>query len=413
MKYSLVIIALLGLLSCKNSTEKQDDTNNTIETEIENQAETFVKAISFPSSSKSQTPYLVATNDNLYLSWQETENDTVFNFRYSKLTEDTFSAPETIMTGDNWFVNWADYPVITENKGNMLAHVLQKSAIGTYTYDVKLSLKTKNGNNWSKPFKLHQDTTKSEHGFVSMIPFKDGFFATWLDGRNTVNVSEDNRAMNLRGAFIDGNGAITNDKLLDDKICDCCQTTAAITSNGPVVIYRDRSDAEVRDMSIVRYFDGKWTTPKTIYQDNWKIEGCPVNGPRVAALGDQLAVAWFTTPNEYSTVNVSFSSDAGETFQKPTKVDLGNPLGRVDIVLIDDNNAVVSWLEDDKILARKVNVNDEMGKILTISSTSKSRASGFPQMELLDSKLYFAWTMVDENKKTSIKLGKLSVSDFK
>ena len=404
LKVTIAFIIFGVMFGCKENSEKKETGGKS--------KDILLQEIEFTSKAKSQTPYLVATNDDLYLSWQETENDTLFSLKYSKFDGKKFTDAETITTGDNWFVNWADYPVIAENDGVMLANTLQKSATGTYTYDVMLNLKSKEGNNWSETFKLHQDTTQSEHGFVSMIPFQDKFFVTWLDGRNTVNVTEEERAMNLRGAFVDAEGHITGDTLLDDKICDCCQTTAAMTSAGPVVIYRDRSDTEVRDMNIVRYVNGTWTQPNTVHNDNWEIAGCPVNGPRADAQGDNLAVAWFASPNENSKVLVAFSKDAGETFQKPTKVDLGNPMGRVDLVLIDDKTAIVSWLEGEKILARKVSSNGMMGKVITISQTSKSRASGFPQMELFDGKLYFAWTMVDENRNSSIQLGVIKSSQF-
>lgn len=402
MSYVL-LISFICLVSCKNNSNTKEFTQET---------GPVFKTVAFPSSAISQTPYLKATSDNLYLSWQQANNDTLYSLMYSKLEDTAFSAPKTIVSGDNWFVNWADYPVISENNGHMLAHTLHKSAPETYTYNVMLSAKPKDSS-WSQPFKLHNDTTQAEHGFVSMLPYKKSqFFVTWLDGRHTVNVEKKDRAMNLRGAFVDVQGTITGDALLDDKICDCCQTTAAMTANGPIVIYRDRSDAEVRDMSIVRYVNGAWTQPKTVHADNWKIAGCPVNGPRADAFNNTLAVAWFTSPNDNATVNVNFSENAGETFQEPVKVDLGNPLGRVDIVLLNDKKAVVSWLEDDKIMLRSVTSQGVLGEVVTISKTSKSRASGFPQLELFKDTIYMAWTTVDEERKTSIKLAKIPLNNF-
>ena len=35
---------------------------------------------------------------------------------------------------------------------------------------------------------------------------------------------------------------------IDARVCDCCQTDAAMTSEGAVLIYRDRSDDEIRDL---------------------------------------------------------------------------------------------------------------------------------------------------------------------
>ena len=150
---------------------------------------------------------------------------------------------------------------------------MQKSDQGTYTYDVKLNYKNRDSTTWKKNLILHTDGTKTEHGFVSMIPAydTDEFFVTWLDGRNTLeseltnheNGSHSSRgAMTLRGARINLQGNVVNSTELDHSICDCCQTSAAMTLKGPVVVYRDRTEEEIRDISIVRWQDNDtWTAP--------------------------------------------------------------------------------------------------------------------------------------------------------
>jgi hypothetical protein len=407
IKIAGYFLLILCLVSCKKSLDKPAELPITKESNS-----LPVELFSLQTASKSLTPYLLATDNGVFVSWQETENDTLFKLQYAKLIGDSFFAPETITQGKNWFVNWADYPVISENINHFLAHTLQKSATGTYTYDVMLNRKVKDSS-WSKSFKLHSDTIQAEHGFVSMLPLPEHeFFATWLDGRHTVNVSEGKRAMTIRGAFINAKGNVYNSVSLDDKVCDCCQTTAALTPNGPVVIYRDRSDAEVRDMSIVRFVNGTWTKPKSLYNDNWKIEGCPVNGPRAASKENTLVIAWFAAPNEVSRVNVIFSEDSDKSFLAPIKVDLGNPNGRVDIDLINEQTAIVSWLEDASIFARLVSKDGSMGKVVTISDTSEKRSSGFPQLEIYKDHVFVAWTKVVENKGSHIQVGRIPIKEF-
>lgn len=407
IRFTGFFLLILSLISCKNSSkEKLENIENA------NADTTNVELFSMQLASKSLTPYLLATDEDVYVSWQETENDSIFKLKYAKLGNTSFSTPETITQGSNWFVNWADYPVISGNDNLFLAHTLQKSATGTYTYDVMLNRKVKDSS-WSQSFKLHKDNVEAEHGFVSMLPMPgQEFFVTWLDGRHTVNVSEDKRAMTIRGAFVTSEGEIYNSVELDGKVCDCCQTTAALTANGPVVIYRDRSDAEVRDMSIVRFVNGTWTSPKTLYNDNWKINGCPVNGPRAASIENTLVVAWFAAPNEASQVNVIFSEDAGEHFLKPIKVDLGNPNGRVDVDLINEQTAIVSWLEDASIYARTVSKDGKLGKVVTISDTSEKRSSGFPQLEIFKDRVFVAWTKVTNEKGSKIQVGQLPLNTF-
>ena len=46
-------------------------------------------------------------------------------------------------------------------------------------------------------------------------------------------------------------GVVGASEELDPKVCDCCQTAAAVTDDGPVVVYRNRSDQELRDISAI------------------------------------------------------------------------------------------------------------------------------------------------------------------
>jgi len=222
---------------------------------------------------------------------------------FSTLQAREWSAPKEIARGSNWFVNWADFPSMVSYRGNeqnLTAHWLQMSAEGTYDYDVRITQSANGGDNWDDSFIPHKDGIPAEHGFVSLLPTDSlHTFVTWLDGRNTKPKDAHSEMghgmggpMTLRCALIDVYGNVSDDVELDNKTCDCCQTSAALTDQGIVVAYRDRTDDEIRDISIVRQVNGSWTKPQTIFPDNWKIAGCPVNGPAVQANGSLVAIAW-------------------------------------------------------------------------------------------------------------------------
>jgi hypothetical protein len=373
--------------------------------------------ITSPAGSNSAEPFLFTDSDSaVYLSWVE-KIDTTATFKFSRLSNDSWTDPVTIAQGTNWFVNWADYPMIAAQGQNLVAHFLQKSGESTYAYDVRLTSSEDGGKTWMTPVVLHDDGKQAEHGFVTLLPYGDNFFVTWLDGRNASMEGMEGMdhhvghhgAMSLRAAVIDKKGNKISEWELDNKTCDCCQTTAAITANGPVVIYRDRSDDEIRDMSIVRLIDGQWTEPKSIHNDNWKIAGCPVNGPRVFALGNNLAAAWFSAASDTAHVNVLFSSDSGATFGSPVRVDEGGAIGRVDILMIDEHSAIVSWMEGMEIRAAKVSSDGTKKSSITIASSSEARSSGFPQMTRRGNQILFAWT---DDKAKTIKVATLSLQSI-
>ncbi len=378
----------------------------------------IVQSMLSPAGAGSKFPFLYSGSDKTMMSWIEPKSDSLMLLKYAQFNGNSWGEAKEIVRGADWFVNWADFPAIVEHNGHVLSHILKKSSPETFSYDVKLNILPKGESDWQTKLPLHTDSTQTEHGFVTLLPYRENsFFATWLDGRNTSQGGEHEHhgAMTVRAAEVLATGKIREEAELDTRTCDCCQTTAAITKNGPVVVYRDRSEEEVRDISIVRYVDGKWTAPKTIHNDQWQINGCPVNGPKAAVLDNTMAVAWFTAAGEIPKVKVIFSADGGEHFDAAITISESQTLGRVDIALLDFSTAVVSYMETVEgstyLMAVKVNRSGVISKPLVISEMDAARSSGFPQMELVGDKLFFAWTDVS-GVQPKIKTAYVMVKEF-
>jgi hypothetical protein len=372
----------------------------------ERSTQLFTEPIASPAKQISGEPNLVTGEDgNTYLSWIEKVDGAYHALRYAMFNGDGWSVPATVAEGKNWFVNWADIPSLAVlDDGTITAHWLERSDTLRYSYDVKLAQSVDGRNTWTSPVTPHRDGTRTEHGFVSMLPWSDGgVLAVWLDGRNFANEKKDEvfRNMTLRVAVVDREGRLSDEVELDARVCECCGTAAIKTASGALVAYRDRSDANVRDISVVRWHNGHWSPPYTLYQDDWEINGCPVNGPALAADGERVSAAWFTAAQDSARVQVILSDDEGATFSSPVRVDDGNPIGRVDLVMLEDGSSLVSWMEnsdDDALLRiRRVHQDAQMDRAVTIATLSAARASGFPQMVRNRDTLLFAWTHVDEN----------------
>ena len=155
--------------------------------------------------------------------------------------------------------------------------------------------------------------------------------------------------MSLRSAIINNKGDIIDENLVDNKVCDCCQTSMTISNGIPILVYRDRTDEEKRDISISRYVNNKWTESRPINDDNWIINGCPVNGPNIDSYEDNVVVSWFSASNGIPKVNIKFSNDRGSSFGDKILVnDINNkPIGRVDVEFLDKDEVLVSWLSSD------------------------------------------------------------------
>ncbi len=363
-----------------------------------------LEEIPSPAAPGSAQPNLAAAGARVYLSWLEPQGGGVHALRVALREGAGWTPPITIAEGDNFFVNWADFPSVAAlPDGTLAAHWLVRSGPRSYDYDVHIALSPDEGRTWSQSVIPHRDGTESEHGFVSLFPWPaGGLGAVWLDGRNFAAAphGEDGHApgaeMTLRHTTLSGAGEPGPEVLLDSRTCECCQTAAALTANGPVVVYRNRSPEEIRDISIVRYVEDGWTEPSPVHHDGWQISGCPVNGPAVAAAGANVAVAWFTSADDVPRVKLAFSRDAGASFAAPVQVDDGRPTGRVGVVLLGDGSALVSWLElvgeEAELRVRRVLPDGTFARAATVAETSPARASGFPRMLQAADEVVFAWT---------------------
>jgi hypothetical protein len=360
--------------------------------------------VTSPAGAGSGEPNLsVAADGRVLLSWIESAGPERHALRFSTLDGDGWSAPRTIAEGSGWFVNWADFPAIASlPDGTLFAHWLAKSGPSTYAYDVRMVSSSDGGQTWSRSVIPHRDGTQTEHGFVSMAPSATGGMGVvWLDGRKTAGASHGDHGgtsaeMALMHTTIDAAGSLAAETILDPRVCDCCQTDVAQGRSGPIVVYRDRSPDEKRDIFIVRALAGGWSEPRPVATDEWVINGCPVNGPAVAADGDRVAVAWFTAAGGKPMVKVALSSDSGASFAAPVVVSDARPLGRVDVAVVDQGGAVVLWLEQGEggaaaLSMRRVTAFGSPGPPVTLAASTGARSSGFPRMARVGGRLVIAW----------------------
>jgi hypothetical protein len=341
-----------------------------------------------PFPENSMFPNVFEAEDKAYISYIHSTGDTLDELYFSTFEKGVFSDPKKIAEGTDWFVNWADVPAIAASGSSILASWLDKSADGTYEYDVKMSISTDDGDSWSTPFIPHRDNINAEHGFVSMT---EDFQAVWLDGRDTLN-----KQMTLRSAIIDSLGQLSSEFEIDDRVCDCCQTAIEKTKNGTFVLYRNRSEDEVRD-HFFSVFDGRqWSEPKAIFNDQWKISGCPVNGPAIDSNGDNVAAAWYTEANNKSEIYLAYFRQENSSFGPPHLVSSEEVIGRIDVLFLDKNKVLVSWMDTEgSILGKIFEHEQEVGKSFILAKTSPQRSSGVPKIWKTSEGVFLVYNQID------------------
>ncbi|MCE0507327.1 glycoside hydrolase [Roseivivax sp. GX 12232] len=374
-----------------------------------------LEEIDTPATPSAENPSLAIMPDGrVLMSWVQTDGPVYGSVRTAVFDGSEWSGPVVVAEGDDLFINYADFPsVAAMPDGTLAINWMRANGDSYFAYDTYISLSHDDGATWDAGIVPHRDGTVRQHGFVSMVPaFKDsgaydGVMAMWLDGRNH-EISDSQRAaeakgdaMQLRATTIGRDGELSEEILLDPRTCTCCQTSAVSLDDGTVLLaYRDRTEDEIRDISLVRQVDGAWSDPLGVSGDGWNISGCPVNGPAIDAQGSRVALVWFTAANGIPAVRMAFSDDRGANFGKPKGIDLGSPFGGVDVVQLLDGSALFSWVErtaaGEVVLVCRATPTNGCGTPVALTLVSTGRTIGFPRMVASGADVWIAWNETSE-----------------
>ncbi|MBN8480435.1 MAG: exo-alpha-sialidase [Xanthomonadales bacterium] len=371
----------------------------------------------------SAQPDLAAAPDGrLVLAWIEKSADGAHALRLarSQLRTTAWDAPRTVAAGRDWFVNWADTPhVLALGDGSLWAHWLRRNGAGTYDYGIALVRSDDDGESWSTPIRVEPDGAKNDYGFVSMWAHsRDTLGIAWLDSRRKPAATGDGHSarehdghgaarMMLRAATFPADGRRTIEWVLDASTCDCCTTAVASTSRGPVLVYRGRSDGEIRDTRLVRFENDRWTLPRDVHPDGWTFAGCPVNGPAIAALGNEVWVAWYTEADGKPSLRLARSRDAGDSFSAPLHVAEGEGvLGRAALAF-DADKVWLAWLAERdggrdgqhlwlaRVDARTATIE---ARQVVASLAARGRATGLPRLVARDGEALLVVTDIKDGQ---------------
>jgi hypothetical protein len=351
-----------------------------------------------PAGANSSEPQLTVQGNRVILSWLEVAGSRA-TLKFAEYTKTGWSAAHAVHAGPDFFINSYDVPSVRAlADGSLVAHWMDTNGPSDDASKIFLSWSKDNGHTWTKGVTPHTDGTPTEHGFASLFQAPgagNGVGLIWIDGRAT-DPEKETGDMSLRASSYSPSGKqLVGEDIIAPRVCECCSTAAAETSDGIIVAFRGRSATEVRDIYVSSLAAGKWSAPALVHDDEWIINACPINGPAISAAGRDVAVAWFVAKNDQGRAFVAFSHDAGHTFGPPVRVDDVSSLGRLGVQMLADGSAAVTWIEFSKnhsqMRVRKVAPNGARSAALIVAETSGGR---YPRMARAGDDLVFAWTDV-------------------
>ena len=101
---------------------------------------------------------------------------------------------------------------------------------------------------------------------------------------------------------------------------------------------------------------------------------------------------------------MAFSADSGATFDTPIQVDGDGAIGRVDLVLLPDGRAAISWIrshdEVGSVMLRTMGRDGAAQPARKIVAIEGNRRSGIPRIAMAPNapdRLLIAWTGVQDD----------------
>jgi len=351
-----------------------------------------------PASAGAMAVHLTADGDDLIMSWLEPSGRHSGKFMAARLRDGQWLSPSIIHESDRLFINWADIPRVLFGKRLSIAVWPEMIGTDTYAYGLRFRTSRDGGKTWGPSKALHEDQQPKEHGFVSLASLDESTIAAiWLDGREMGGGHGEPGSMQLRYREITPQG-VGSEEVLDGMTCECCGTDLVVIDGQPAALYRNRSEAHIRDIQWVhRKPSGDWPKPMSFPGDEWEIHGCPVNGPAMVHQGSTTVAAWFTMADGQSKIRLATKPGSAMAWK-----DWGamgqQPLGRVALAFLDNHHFILAWLEsgDGADLVYYAVFNQEKSdkpvvKPTKLEATGKGRASGFPKLASIGGTCYLAY----------------------
>jgi len=387
---ALIISALsLILINCASTAK-----------EAQNKQPQLYQSHSFPSIDKARTPRLSSLSNGMLLSWVDISSP-VKKLKFSRFIDNQWSKPQIVQQGTNWFINYADYASITAlDDSHYVASWLEHTGRRWIDYRFLVSQSFDAGKSWSKPSSPIANNIKGQNGFLSVQ----------INGSNPlfVWISSIGKDYAVQSASLNSKGEWLNLETVDTSSCSCCHTDMSRFGDQILMVYRDRTQDEIRDISLASLKNDQWKEQSIIENDGWKINGCPVNGPSITATESGYVIIWFSAANDIPAVKIKSFSVLAEEQTKTLGDDKVS--GRVDSAKVSESQVMMIWLSENK----KTTVNLQMIDLKNNNFSPEQSfpiengVIGFPSISVFQNRLYITY----ETLKHEIKMLELGIESF-
>ncbi|WP_435356529.1 sialidase family protein [Emticicia sp. SJ17W-69] len=389
-----------------NKLEKQSSISDitichsSIEETLNYNPDDSTKAYSMPLLA--QTP-----KGDVMLSWTEKDPQGVISFclAFSKDKGKTFGEKKTIYSGTG--INNSRMmraKVLAKRDGSFVAVFSNRGEGGGRSSNIVYCVSKDGGSTWTSPVSVDSDPKQGiVRGFFDAIVMSnDEVAVVYLKdvANSTKHEERDLRMVTTK------NGLFLPERVIDPVVCDCCPINMLIDADGALnVVYRDNND-NIRDMAKIVSTDNAETFSKSqiLYNDQWKINGCPHSGAVSSISAKSALFAWFSGSEKES--GIRLVTNEGKKLLVLSDASAKNPY------LIDaPKTSLMLWEQNvgenntSKIAYRKIN-NGKVSETVWLNDSS----NGTNTVALgLGNQVLVAYEVKQANKKNSIKISTVNL----
>ncbi len=325
-----------------------------------------------PASKGARYPNLTMDKKQKFMWWYEEDQLMLSHFT------SVWSSPTAIQNPA--MANWADLPDVTYYQKKYFAILPTRKGL--------LIRESIDGQSWADSSWQLPLSGIGEMGFAKFFELGGQLFIAWLEG------GTDGNSQLVYTQFSDN-----KKKVLDERVCECCSFTVLSEDHKVTIAYRDRMSDEIRPITLVVIDSTQRVVKSSFKQVMWETESCPINGPKLAKVGNQYFLAWFDASQGLGENYIAKSND-GIQFENLGKFGEGLPsMGRIDLLPLEDS-MLISWIATDeanqgRLMATTYHSKfSEWGSVYELAGINSGRQSGFPQLEKMGEKVLVAWTSI-------------------
>lgn len=257
-------------------------------------------------------PLLAKTaKGEVMLSWTEKDAQGMISFcvAFSKDNGRTFSEKKTIYSGTGiGNSRMMRAKVLSKKDGSFVAIFTNRGEAaagassgrgGGRSSNIVYCVSKDGGSTWTAPQPVDSDPKQGiVRGFFDAVVMSNDEIAVAYLKDVANSTKHEERDLRL---VVSKNGVMQPEKLIDPVVCDCCPINLFVDAQGALnIIYRDNND-NIRDMAKMASTDNAATfsASQILYNDGWKIMGCPHSGAVSSTTDKGTLISWFSgTENE-------------------------------------------------------------------------------------------------------------------